>query len=369
MTALSRRRFVQLGAGALAAGWRSPARAAEASAGPPLRNLAAAAGLRFGSDSDVEFGHAPPEYGQLFARECALYACWFAWSVMYPRPGMTEPANEDHNIAFAHAHQMPLTGGHLLWHETDPDWLKTLDRAAMEQAVRAHIADLGRRYGAQCYSWNVVNEALEPGDGRPDGLKNTLYVKTMGPDFFDLAFHAARDAAPEVLRVYNDYGLEMDESHQEAKRAALLRLLDGWLARGTPVDAVGLQSHLQINGSVFDAKKFRAFLKEIASRGLKILITELDVLDFTTPPDTAARDRAVADFYARYLDAALEEPAVKAVVTWGLSDRYSWLNDPYFAWAKRKDKLPARPLPYDEQLQPKPAFAGLQGALQRAPRR
>jgi len=367
MGPLNRRRFLRLSAAALA-GTCVPARAEGEQ--PKLRDIAAAAGLIYGSDSDVEFGQASPEYGQLFARECALYACWFAWALMNPRPGLSAPAAEDKNIAFAREHHLRLTGGHLLWHQTDPDWLKTLDRDAMEKAVHERIADLGQRYGAQCYSWNVVNEALEPGEGRTDGLKPTLYVKTMGPDFFDLAFRAAKAAAPNVLRVYNDYGMEMDNSYSAAKRAALLRLLDRWQAKGTPIDAVGLQSHLTINANTFDPQKFRAFLKEIASRGLKILVSELDVLDFTTPADTATRDRAVADFYARYLDVVLAEPAVKAVVTWGLSDRYSWLNNAYFAsWAQRKDKLPARPLPYDDQLQPKPALAALREAFRQAPKR
>jgi endo-1,4-beta-xylanase len=192
----------------------------------------------------------------------------------------------------------------------------------------------------------------------------------MGPDFFDLAFRAAQAAAPGVLRVYNDYGMEMEDAGSLEKRAALLRLLDRWAAQGTPVDAVGFQSHLRIDEKKFDAGKFRAFLKEISSRGLKILITELDVFDATSPPDTATRDRAVADFYARYLDAALDEPAVKAVVTWGLSDRYSWQNNSYFKdLFHRPDHLPARGLPFDDQLRPKPALSALQDAFRHAPKR
>ena len=364
----SRRRFLQLSAAALA-GWRVSARAAD-EAPRSLRDVAAAAGLLYGADHDGVMTDAPPEYAQLFERECALYACWFAWSRMQPQPGLTEPAAKDRNIAFLTPHQIRLTGGHLLWHETDPDWLKTLDRAAMEKAVQARIAQLGQLFGPLCYSWNVVNEALRPPDGRPDGLRATLYVKTMGPDFFDLAFRAAKAAAPNVLRVYNDFGVEMDDADSAAKRAALLRLLDRLIALGTPVDAVGIQSHLRIDKTKFDDGKFRAFLKEISSRGLKILITELDVYDETTPPDAPTRDRAVADFYTRYLDVALDEPAVKAVVTWGLSDRYSWQNSPYFAKLfHRPDHLPARGLPFDDQLRPKLAYEALLNACQHAPKR
>jgi endo-1,4-beta-xylanase len=103
----------------------------------------------------------------------------------------------------------------------------------------------------------------------------------------------------------------------------------------------------------------------LADRGLDILITELDVLDDGLEPPSAARDRAVADAYRRYLDAALAEPAVKAVMTFGLSDRYSWLEEDY----PRDDGVPRRPLPYDDGLRPKPAYRAVSAGLARAPRR
>jgi endo-1,4-beta-xylanase len=336
-----------------------------------LRDAAAAAGILYGSDSDSDIAREPPEYGRLFQQQCRLYACSISWKRMMPQPGLAQPAWQDPNIAFARRHQLRLTGGHLLWHENDPDWLKTLSgRDQVESAVRDHIAFAGSRYGSYCYSWNVVNEAINPQEGRPDGLRHTFYLQQMGPGFFDYAFRAAETVAPGVLRVYNDYGYEMDTPEHEAKRTALLHLLDQWIAQGTPINAVGIQSHLRLDGTPFHENKFRGFLGEIAARGLKILLTELDVFDLKTLPDIASRDSAVADLYARYLNAALDEPAVKAVITWGLSDRYSWANDPYFSnLFSRTDHLAARPLPFDGDFQPKPAFYAMESAFRQAPAR
>jgi endo-1,4-beta-xylanase len=106
-------------------------------------------------------------------------------------------------------------------------------------------------------------------------------------------------------------------------------------------------------------------LSEIASRGLKILITELDVLDDGLPADRRIRDRVVADVYRRYLEATLEESAVDAVITFGLSDRYTWLQEDY----PRKDGAPRRPLPFSEGLRAKPAYHALEHALETAPPR
>jgi endo-1,4-beta-xylanase len=103
---------------------------------------------------------------------------------------------------------------------------------------------------------------------------------------------------------------------------------------------------------------------------LTIQITELDVTDEHAPADVAVRDRLVADTYRRFLDAALDEPAVKMVVTWGLSDRHSWIVRQETYQAKwRTDDAASRPLPFDADLQPKPACEAMAQAFTHAPQR
>ncbi len=60
----------------------------------------------------------------------------------------------------------------------------------------------------------------------------------------------------------------------------------------------------------------------------------------------------------------LDEPAVRTVFTWGLSDRHSWLvrrESGENTW--RADGLPPRPLPFDAALAPKPAWTSLANCL------
>ena len=55
----------------------------------------------------------------------------------------------------------------------------------------------------------------------------------------------------------------------------------------------------------------------------------------------------VAEAYEDHLAFVLDEPAVIAVLTWGLSDRYTWFS----RLKPRKDKASVRTLPLDAQLE------------------
>jgi endo-1,4-beta-xylanase len=182
----------------------------------------------------------------------------------------------------------------------------------------------------------------------------------------ELAFRATAAADPKALLVWNETYLEVSNGFGRAKRTAMLALLDGLLARGVPIHGIGLEAHLRGDQTaVLGDKSYEDFLGELARRGMKIFITELDVQDVMLPADVAARDRAVADIYSRFLSATLRQPAVKGIVTWGLADCFTWIA----GYRPRKDGLPVRPLPFDANCQPKAAYYAIAQTLLAAPRR
>ena len=337
---------------------------------PSLRDAAAAVGLAYGSDSDVWFRDAPSAWRDLLLSQCALYAPILSWQELAPDP-THEDDRRDLNVPIVLKAGLKLTGAHLLWYRRTPPWLETLSRDQAQQAVAAHIQRLAGLYRGQCFSWNVVNEAIEPRQNGPNGLRtDSPLVRALGPDFFAPAFHEARAADPAALLLYNEYDLELDTPDHEARRTALFHLLDSLQSAQTPIDGVGLQSHLSFaRFDRFNDKVYRRFLHDLAARGLRIVISELDVEDRGSSPEPQARDRQIADVYERFLSVALDEQAVVALVTWGLSDAYSWYNGKYFPEFGRPDHLPQRPLLFDADLQPKPAFYAVLKALQNAPRR
>jgi endo-1,4-beta-xylanase len=331
---------------------------------PSLCQAAAKRGLLYGATPEFELSRTVPEYRDLFVRHAKLLAPILSWgSISKTTPGGYN-FHWQWTLDYAREHQIQLTGAHLLWHLSTPKYFEALtDPKEARKLAVDHINFMCSRFAGQTWSWNVVNEALNPREGRPGGLRGSPLLTLLGDRFFDLAFETAHAADPDALLVYNDYAFELDTPEHEARRGALLALLDSFLQRKLPVGAIGLQTHMRLDQMKFSPSIYRNFLREIAARGVKILLTELDVLDIGAPSEIGPRDQAVADCYRRILDVALDEKAVAALITWGLSDRYTWLTPRYSPRFTRPDGLPTRPLPFDENFQPKAAYPAIMKSI------
>jgi endo-1,4-beta-xylanase len=365
MTALTVRRRAVLGGTLLAALSPNAARSL-AAAEQSLRAAAAAVGLRYGANCDVGIATTPQAYQALFAEQCALLAPNFNWVMASPAPDDLDLSRLEPTLGWVRQHGLALTGMHLLWYLTQPKWFTSaFDRGWAQRQMISHTSKLAARLAGQVYAWNVVNEDIDPHGGgvRPEG-----FIARFGVAAVAQAFQAAQRADPAALRVLNDYDIEGAELEAKRKRHALLATLDELLRAGAPVQAVGVQSHLRV-GMAFNEAAFARFLDEIAARGLRIVISEFDVLDVAAPGAIAPRDQAVADLYARYLAVALAQPATVAVVTWGLSDRYTWLVPLSSQSFARRDALSGRPLPFAAEFRPKPAYFAMLRAFEQAPRR
>lgn len=340
--------------------------AAVADRGPasdqPLRAQARERGLAYGAATEYSHLVDDQNLANAFARECELLALEndAKWERLRPSPDVFDFAKLDGMFDFAEQHDMRVRCHPLVWHYQLPDWF---DEVVTEENAAAflitHIRTVVGRYAGRAHSWDVVNEAVSPDQGRADGLDNTPWLKRLGPGYIDLAFRTARAADPDAILVYNDYDVEYDDGWHEARRAVILDLLTGLIDQGTPIDAFGIQAHL--DGHVpSDFSALLAFMDELQALGLEIMITELDVVDQELPADVDRRDRMVAEAYENFLSTVLPHPAVTTLVTWGLADHYSWLNE----YKPRADGLPSRPLPLDDRYRRKPCWNAISRALQ-----
>jgi len=204
-----------------------------------------------------------------------------------------------------------------------------------------------------------IPEAIRPDHHNRNDMVNSVWLKNIGEDYVELAFRATSEADPSALLTYNDYGIEADTPEQERKRESILAMLRRVRKEHVPIHALGVQSHLRPHGDPLSWNGLNTFLKEIRKLKMEVFVMELDVDDSALPADIPERDRLVAEVYRSYLENILRHESVKAVLTWCLSDRDTWLQ----GFRPRKEGLPQRPLPFDADLNPKPAFFALRDAL------
>lgn len=291
------------------------------------------------------------------------------WGRLRPTPDRFDFHDADFLFDLSAREGMEKIRGHtLLWHEAMPRWFDPgLDAAAMRRLLALHIRTVVGRYAGRVRSWDAVNEPIYQWHRRPDGLRDTPFLRALGPDYVAIALEMAAEADPSARLVVNDYDLELDSPDQDFRRRMMLELLNRLVRRGAPVHALGIQAHIAPLSAPLDPGVLRRFIRDVASLGLKVEITELDMVDRLLPAEPALRDTANAAMYRDFLGAVLPEPAVDTVVLWGLSDRHGWQDSS--SGARRKDGLPARTNAYDRELRRKPDWFALRDALRDAPRR
>jgi endo-1,4-beta-xylanase len=281
-----------------------------------------------------------------------------------PAEGRFDWAPADVIINFGEMTGMRLRWHPLVSHTQNPAWLfqdranpsRPASRELMNQRLRVYIQTVMRRYRGRIDSYDVVNEVLSDRSGLRTGAEGSKWHEILGPEYIDNAFRWAREADPNAQLVINDYNLESDPR----KRQEMFNLVRGMKQRGVPVDAIGLQMHIDIkNPSV---QQIRETIELFASLGVKVIITEMDISIYTsetearkpvTPAILLEQAQRYKDIFAMLREQAQKGNLADMVVIWGASDNTSWRND--FPVRGRTDA----PLLFDGRLQSKPAFWGL----------
>ena len=278
------------------------------------------------------------------------------WDGLEPAPGRFNFSAPDRLLQFARHQGLQMRGHTLVWHQQLPDWLVALPPAETERALETYITTVVAHYRNSLQSWDVVNEPIAE-DG--SGLRRSLWLERLGPNYIDQALRWAHRADPTVPLLINEYGLEGDDPASEQKRQQMLELLRELRQRQVPIQALGLQAHLYATPAGPTFQRLPAFLQSLADLNLDIQVTELDVNDRMLPPSIPDRDARIASIYGDFLTTMLHQPRLKSITSWGLSDRHTWLNQHF----PRQDGLPQRPLPFDAVDAAKPATRSILTAL------
>ncbi|WP_237182166.1 endo-1,4-beta-xylanase [Roseomonas marmotae] len=302
---------------------------------PGLGVLARGNGITFGTAVQGGLLSRDSDYASAIGREAAILVPEYEgkWGSLQPAEGRFDTGPLDSVLAWGRVHSRPVRGHALIWHQDLPDWTQ---RAMMESPQRARAvmeAHFGTVLGhtrQQIRDWDVVNEVIAdpPGSDTPQtvggDLRDTPWLRALGPSYIETALRMARERDPTLRLTLNEYGIEEDTPDAAEKRRRLLALVRDLLERNVPLDAIGLQAHLQL-AKPFNPAVLSGFIKELRAAGLSVLVTELDVREtWDAPQDLAARDALVAERSYAFVSTALSA-GVRTVLTWGLGQKYSWL--------------------------------------------
>lgn len=237
--------------------------------------------------------------------------------------------------------------GHVLcWHEQSPDWLnyEGITREEALENMRTYIFDVMEHYKGQCYSWDVVNEAI---DGITDTstvsgiLRDTPWRRAIGDDWIEYAFKFAAEADPSAKLYYNDFNLD-----DATKADAVVTLVKSLQEKGIRIDGIGMQGHYNTTTSI---KAVENSIKKFAELGVEVAVTELDVGHYSMTGTEMTEEEEILQaqkyaqlfqLYRKYSD------VIDRVTLWGIDDATSW----------RAENCP---LIFDKDYQPKEAYYAL----------
>jgi endo-1,4-beta-xylanase len=259
---------------------------------------------------------------------------------------------------------MRLRGHNLLWARDPyiPGWLLEQESSITPDKAKSLLSDyihtVVTRYRGKIAWWDVVNEAIDSNNNtNPLNLRDCFWLRKLGPDFMKYAFMFAHEADPDTQLYYNDYRIE-----RIGLKANRIVALVNWLrSQGATVHGIGLQYHIWVSNPVTPGDGYYQSAQQFIDNNLDIMVTELDI---TMPmkdgkpadPEDVEKQGVI---YRELLQFALHFfPRCRAMLTWGFTDRYSWIPASYNYTA-------GDALPLDYSYQPKPGYLQMQEELAR----
>ena len=276
-----------------------------------------------------------------------------------PSRGEFSYGSGDQLINLAQRHHLYVRGHALAWHSQVPTWLTSdgtknsnnLSRQELLAILKNHIFNVVGHWKGKIQEWDVANEVLDDNqtsiNSNPKAydLRPSVWATGIGEDFLDSAFVWAHQADPEAKLILNDYGVE---GKGWGKTEALYNLASRLRNSGIPIDGVGLQCHMDAGLNYISS--IEQNIARYQKANFLCRITELDLgIDNNT---AAALQQQGEDFY-RLARIAMKYDNCGMLMIWGLTDDLTWRSG-------------RRPLLYDANNQPKPAYYGVHAALRQA---
>lgn len=257
--------------------------------------------------------------------------------LVQPRQGQFNWEDSDKIANFCRENGIKLRGHCLMWYKQIGDWFfkdengNYVSEEVLYDRMRTHIYAVVNRYKDIVYCWDVVNEAINPDNTSPEVYRTVsgFWEVCHSDEWIKKAFQYAREADPNALLFYNDFG-----ECNPVKRQRIYDMVKNMKAEGVPIDGIGMQCHYNMFEPSADEvdqtiKMFSEVVEHIHVTELDVRLTQgnekfpqfgdvtLDEKDLQQQEEYYAALFKVFRKNKKYLD---------AVTFWNLADADSWLG-------------------------------------------
>ena len=266
------------------------------------------------------------------------------WMFIQPKPNTFYFDDSDTYVQFGLDNNMHIVGHALIWHSQIADFMNSIkDSTEMMQHVNNHISTLVNRYKGKVDTWDVVNEALNE-DGT---LRESIFLKVLGKNYLETVYKLAEKHDSNADLAYNDYNL-----CEPKKRKGAIKLIKSLQKNGAKINSVGIQAHWQLTSPSLE--EIETSILAFSELGVKVMFTELDISVLPSPWDQNGAEVSqnfknfegdkkmnpfpknlpnamkikLAERYEDIFKLFLKhKEKISRVTFWGVTDKFSWLND------------------------------------------
>lgn len=215
-----------------------------------------------------------------------------------------------------------------------PKWIRKYDYPTRMKFLEVRVRDLVARFKGKVQLWDLVNEMMWEPAFKNLEKRNWPHLETEENlvEYISQIITWAKEENPTATFMLNEYGVENDEKPNlksadgqtvtaATQRKRYISLVKALKQAGTPIDAVGLQSH---SGAILSPLQQYKIYNEFGSASVPVHITEFWVpkefhdVNLAKGLKQTESDQLASDRIVKYLKMAVAHPDIAAFFCWNL---------------------------------------------------
>ena len=247
------------------------------------------------------------------------------WLYLRPTKNTYNYSGIDTVMKFAKENNMPVQLHHLVWGEVNylPSWLIDghFSSSKLLNILHDDISTTASHYKGQVKTWTVVNEAFTRSQhtyGLHDWWADNI---GQGSTYIDDSFIWARQADPNAKLLLNDFNNESQNSVSNAEYVYVKEAL----ARGVPIDGIGMQMHIDATNPP-SKDSVIANMQRFKALGLPTYITEFDINITKVEGSQTYKDSLQAQITYNMIRACIESKSCISINEFGITDKNNLLK-------------------------------------------